>query len=85
MKFWSRKLQGNEWRNPWLKTNSLEASTAAWGLRAMLSERLVEEAVPVARYLLQAQSDLDPDVVKLYQAMLPTNYLIEYSNRNVIP
>ncbi|KAI8427886.1 hypothetical protein MSG28_002244 [Choristoneura fumiferana] len=62
-KFWSRKLQGNEWRNPWLKTNSLEASTAAWGLRAMLSERLIEEAVPVARYLLQAQSDLDPDVL----------------------
>ncbi|XP_063529848.1 thioester-containing protein 1 allele R1-like [Cydia strobilella] len=62
-KFWSRKMTGNEWRNPWLKGNSLEASTAAWGLRAMLSERLVDEAVPVARYLMQAQSDLDPDVL----------------------
>ncbi|VVD02140.1 unnamed protein product [Leptidea sinapis] len=63
--FWSRKLEGSEWRNPWLKGNSLEASTAAWGLRAMLNSRLVEESVPVARYLLQSlgPKDQDPDVI----------------------
>ncbi|XP_038206788.1 C3 and PZP-like alpha-2-macroglobulin domain-containing protein 8 isoform X2 [Zerene cesonia] len=63
--FWSRKLPGSEWRNPWLKGNSLEASTAAWALRAMLNSRLVEEGVPVARYLLQALDprDQDPDVL----------------------
>ncbi|CAK1549918.1 unnamed protein product [Leptosia nina] len=63
--FWSRKLPGSEWRNPWLKGNSLEASTAAWGMRAMLNTRLVEEAVPVARYLLQTLGprDQDPDVL----------------------
>lgn len=59
--FWSRTLSGNEWRNPWLKGNSLEATTAAWGLRAMLGARLVEEATPVVRYLLQAYLPHDPD------------------------
>lgn len=59
--FWSRTLSGNEWRNPWLKGNSLEATTAAWGLRAMLGARLLEEATPVVRYLLQAYLPHDPD------------------------
>uniref|UniRef100_A0A2A4K0R1 TEP1-F n=1 Tax=Heliothis virescens TaxID=7102 RepID=A0A2A4K0R1_HELVI len=59
--FWSRTLSGNEWRNPWLKGNSLEATTAAWGLRAMLAARLVDEATPVVRYLLQAYLPHDPD------------------------
>ncbi|KAJ8726365.1 hypothetical protein PYW07_001063 [Mythimna separata] len=58
--FWSRTLSGNEWRNPWLKGNSLEATTAAWGLRAMLAARL-EEATPVVRYVLQAYLPHDPD------------------------
>ncbi|XP_049691725.2 thioester-containing protein 1 allele R1 [Helicoverpa armigera] len=59
--FWSRTLSGNEWRNPWLKGNSLEATTAAWGLRAMLAARLLDEATPVVRYLLQAYLPHDPD------------------------
>ncbi|XP_041986950.1 CD109 antigen-like [Aricia agestis] len=65
MLFWSRKIVGTEWRNPWLKSNSLEAATAAWGLRAMLAARLTDEAVPVARYLLQAlgTKDQDPEVL----------------------
>ncbi|CAH0603133.1 unnamed protein product [Chrysodeixis includens] len=64
--FWSRTLSGNEWRNPWLKGNSLEASTAAWGLRAMLGARLVEEASPVVRYLLKSAylpANPDPEVI----------------------
>ncbi|CAH4004421.1 unnamed protein product [Pieris brassicae] len=63
--FWSRRLPASETRNPWLKWNSLEASTAAWAMRAMLNTRLVEEAVPVARYLLQTLGprDQDPDVI----------------------
>ncbi|XP_028159271.1 CD109 antigen-like [Ostrinia furnacalis] len=59
--FWSRKLSGSEWRNPWLKSNSLEASTAAWGLRTMLASRLEDKAEPVARFLLQAYKPNDPD------------------------
>lgn len=64
--YWARKIPASEWKNPWLAGNSLEASTAAWGLRAMLSANLIDEAVPVARYLLQAlgPKDQDPDVVK---------------------
>ncbi|KAL0849223.1 hypothetical protein ABMA28_013556 [Loxostege sticticalis] len=63
--FWSRKLTGSEWRNPWLKSNSLEASTAAWGLRTMLASRLEDKAEPVARFLLQAYrpNEPDPDVL----------------------
>ncbi|CAH0725826.1 unnamed protein product, partial [Brenthis ino] len=63
--FWSRTIAGSEWRNPWLKSNSLEASTAAWALRAMLASNLVDEAVPVARYLIQAlgPKDQDPEVL----------------------
>ncbi|XP_023935608.2 thioester-containing protein 1 allele S3 isoform X2 [Bicyclus anynana] len=63
--YWSRKVPGAEWKNPWLKANSLEASTAAWGLRSMLASSLLEEAVPVARYLIQAlgPKDQDPDVL----------------------
>lgn len=63
--FWSRKLSGNEWRNPWLQGNDLESAAAAWGLRAMLASRLVDEATPVAKYLLQyyRPSDQYPDVV----------------------
>lgn len=65
--FWSRKLSGNEWRNPWLKGNNLETTTAAWGLKAMLASKLVDEALPVARYLLQSYrpQDQDPEVVGL--------------------
>ncbi|XP_075992321.1 thioester-containing protein 1 allele R1-like [Anticarsia gemmatalis] len=59
--FWSRTLSGNEWRNPWLVGNSLEATTAAWGLRAMMAARLLDEATPVVRYLLQAYQPNDPD------------------------
>lgn len=59
--FWSRRLSGSEWRNPWLKGNSMEATTAAWALRGMLSARLLDESVPVVRYLLQAYSPVDPD------------------------
>lgn len=63
--FWSRKISGSEWRNPWLKGNSLEASTAAWAMRAMLAASLVDEAVPVAQYLVQSlgPTDQDPEVV----------------------
>ncbi|XP_026487589.2 thioester-containing protein 1 allele S3-like [Vanessa tameamea] len=63
--YWPRKIPASEWRNPWLKGNSLEASTAAWALRAMLASNLIEESVPVARYLLQAlgPKDQDPDVL----------------------
>ncbi|KAJ2953639.1 hypothetical protein O0L34_g1251 [Tuta absoluta] len=63
--FWSRKIYGNEWRNPWLKGNSLEAATAAWGLKAMLASRLVDEATPVARFLLQSYkpNNQDPEVL----------------------
>ncbi|CAH0748966.1 unnamed protein product [Diatraea saccharalis] len=59
--FWSRNVRGNEWRNPWLKSNSLEANTAAWGLRTMLTSRLEDKAEPVARFLLQAYKPLQPD------------------------
>lgn len=59
--FWSRTLYGNEWRNPWLVGNSFEALTAAWGLRAMLAARLIDESTPVVRYLLQAYQPNDPD------------------------
>lgn len=67
--FWSRTLSGNEWRNPWLRGNSLEAHTAAWGVRAMLAGRLLEEATPVVRYLLQAYlpHDPDPEVVSVLE------------------
>lgn len=41
--------------------NSLEATTAAWGLRAMLGARLIDEATPVIRYLLQSYQPNDPD------------------------
>ncbi|CAH2104661.1 unnamed protein product [Euphydryas editha] len=63
--YWARKIPSSEWKNPWLVGNSLEASTAAWGLRAMLYSNLIDEAVPVARYLLQAlgPKDQDPDVL----------------------
>ncbi|XP_026329682.1 CD109 antigen-like isoform X2 [Hyposmocoma kahamanoa] len=63
--FWSRKLSGNEWRNPWLKGNNFETATAAWGLKAMLASKLVDEALPVARYLLQSYrpQDQDPEVL----------------------
>ncbi|KAL4708067.1 hypothetical protein ACJJTC_009846 [Scirpophaga incertulas] len=63
--FWSRKVSGQEWRNPWLRANSLDANTAAWGLRAMLASRLQDRAEPVAKYLLQAYvpSDPDPDIL----------------------
>ncbi|CAG9566895.1 unnamed protein product [Danaus chrysippus] len=63
--YWPRKLSKSELRNPWLKGNSLEASTAAWGLRAMLASSLIDESVPVARYLIQALGprDQDPDVL----------------------
>lgn len=39
----------------------MEANTAAWALRGMLSARLIDETVPVVRYLLQAYSPVDPD------------------------
>ncbi|KAJ0181857.1 hypothetical protein K1T71_002579 [Dendrolimus kikuchii] len=59
--FWSRQLSGSEWRNPWLKGNNLEASTAAHALRTMLANRLLDEATPVVRSLLQAYRPFDPD------------------------
>ncbi|CAH0404826.1 unnamed protein product [Chilo suppressalis] len=59
--FWSRKVSANEWRNPWLKANSLEANTAAWGLRTMLATRLEDKAEPVARYLMQSYRPMQPD------------------------
>lgn len=59
--FWSRQLSGSEWRNPWLTGNNLEASTAAYALRTMLANRLLDEAVPVVQYLLEAYSPFDPD------------------------
>lgn len=64
--WWERKLSGLEWRNPWLKGNSAEAATASWGLRAMLSQRLIEQSLPVARFLLYAfrPQDMEPDQVK---------------------
>lgn len=64
--FWSRKLHGAEWRNPWLVGNSLEASAAACGLRALLAARHADRALPVARYLLQhlRPDHLQPDVVR---------------------
>lgn len=65
MRWWRRQISGNELRNPWLRANNAEAATAAWGLRAMLPN-LVDEAVPVARYILSAYqpNDLDPDVLE---------------------
>ncbi|XP_045774990.1 C3 and PZP-like alpha-2-macroglobulin domain-containing protein 8 [Maniola jurtina] len=79
--YWSRKVPGAEWKNPWLKGNSLEASTTAWALRAMLASSLLEEAVPAARYLLQAlgPKDQDPDVLdalaQFAETMKTTNKL----------
>ncbi|XP_013181291.1 PREDICTED: C3 and PZP-like alpha-2-macroglobulin domain-containing protein 8 [Papilio xuthus] len=63
--FWSRKLHGSEWRNPWLVGNSLEARAAACGLRALLAARHTERALPVARYLLQhlRPEHVHPDVL----------------------
>ncbi|XP_072936646.1 thioester-containing protein 1 allele S3-like isoform X2 [Epargyreus clarus] len=66
--FWSRPLSGSEWRNPWLRGNSVSALTAAWALRALLAARLparAAAAAPVARYLLEALPpvDQDPDVL----------------------
>ncbi|XP_053625843.1 thioester-containing protein 1 allele S3-like [Plodia interpunctella] len=63
--FWSRKLSGSEWRNPWLRSNTLEANTAAHGLQALILARLDEQATSVVRALLQAArpADPDPDVV----------------------
>lgn len=65
--FWSRKLSGSEWRNPWLRSNTLEANTAAHGLQALILARLDEQATSVVRALLQAArpADPDPDVVSL--------------------
>lgn len=78
--YWSRKVPGTEWRNPWLKGNSLEAVTTAWGLRAMLASSLLEEAVPVARYLLQAlgPADQDPDVVKHFGFNYYVNFISSF-------
>ncbi|XP_013188878.2 C3 and PZP-like alpha-2-macroglobulin domain-containing protein 8 [Amyelois transitella] len=63
--FWSRKLSGSEWRNPWLRDNTLEANTAAHGLQALMLARLEDQATSVARALLQAArpADPDPDVI----------------------
>ncbi|XP_004927018.1 C3 and PZP-like alpha-2-macroglobulin domain-containing protein 8 [Bombyx mori] len=62
--YWSRGVSGSEWRNPWLRYNSLALTTAAWGLRCMLAARLLDESIPVVNYLLQySPSDPDPDVV----------------------
>ncbi|CAG9098707.1 unnamed protein product [Plutella xylostella] len=70
-RYWSRQLSGSEWRNPWLRHNSAEASTAAWGLRAMLAANLVDQALPVARFLLAATKPgtLDPDVLESLSQM----------------
>ncbi|KAG7311410.1 hypothetical protein JYU34_002452 [Plutella xylostella] len=70
-RYWSRQLSGSEWRNPWLRHNSAEASTAAWGLRAMLAANLVDQAIPVARFLLAATKPgtLDPDVLESLSQM----------------
>ncbi|KAG6455796.1 hypothetical protein O3G_MSEX009404, partial [Manduca sexta] len=59
--FWSRQLSGSEWRNPWLHGNSLDAQTAAWGVRCLVAARKTDEAVPVVRYLLEAYQPYDPD------------------------
>ncbi|XP_049864919.1 CD109 antigen-like isoform X2 [Pectinophora gossypiella] len=82
--FWSRKIYGAEWKNPWLKGNSLEAATAAWGLKAMLASKLVEEATPVARFLLQSYRlhDQDPDVLDAlaeYSAVIKTSTKLRVS------
>ncbi|KAM3964840.1 thioester-containing protein 1 allele R1 [Aphomia sociella] len=70
--YWSRQVTGAEWRNPWLRDNSVDASTAAWGLRALLSAPAAgadsaspTTSMPLARYLLQTigPRDPDPDVV----------------------
>ncbi|XP_052755570.1 thioester-containing protein 1 allele R1-like isoform X2 [Galleria mellonella] len=65
--YWSRHVSGPEWRNPWLRDNSVDAATASWGLRALLSTPTLDSAapaagaMPLARYLLQTVGPYDPD------------------------